>query len=368
MAVQFGGTVLLLHMDGSPGNQFIPDSSPIPLSIQPQGNVTFSTAQSKFGQSLYFDGSGDWLYLTSLQTWDFLKRDFTIEFWVYFEDLNTTPHIVNLGYNNTNRLTVYWAGGFCKVFTNVSSVAADRIVSSQPSSTGVWEHWALVKSGVTTTLYKDGAVVGSAVNMPMPPYRSDITLGIGYQHLGSGLPGDYLKGYLDEFHVVDGVAVYTAPFTPPSAPLGVNPGVSMNTVRAGDYILGRGSANFNATPIFQRKMVDLRDRAPFGLPVTTSETLGPYSALRPWQFKGRGRIAGTVKEKASPTDKPVSRRVRLYREPDGRLVRTVWSDPVTGAYEFYGIPMDARYTVVSHDYLSLYRAVLADNLVPELIP
>lgn len=134
------------------------------------------------------------------------------------------------------------------------------------------------------------------------------------------------------------------------------------------WVVGRGSSSFNARPALQRKTVDLRDRAPFGLPVTTSETLGSYSALRPWQFKGRGRITGTVKEKASPTDKPVARRVRLYREPDGRLIRTTWSDPVTGAYEFYGIPMDAKYTVVSHDYAGLYRAVLADNLAPELIP
>lgn len=144
--------------------------------------------------------------------------------------------------------------------------------------------------------------------------------------------------------------------------------ISFQRLADNTRIVGRGSASFNARPIAQRKTVDLRDRVPFGLPVTVSETQSSYSALRPWQFKGRGRIAGTVKEKANPTDKPVARRVRLYREPDGRLVRTVWSDPVTGAYEFYGIPMDAKYTVVSHDYLSLYRAVLADNLAPELIP
>lgn len=133
------------------------------------------------------------------------------------------------------------------------------------------------------------------------------------------------------------------------------------------WVVGRGSSSFNARPVMQRKSVDLRDRAPFGLPVTTAEVVQSYSVMRPWQFKGRGRIAGTVKEKASPTDKPVARRVRLYREPDGMLVRTTWSHPVTGAYEFYGIPLDAKYTVVSHDYLSLYRAVLADNLAPELI-
>jgi len=132
------------------------------------------------------------------------------------------------------------------------------------------------------------------------------------------------------------------------------------------FVVGRGSASFNPHPVIQSKTVDLRDRAPFGMPMVASEMTG-NSIYLPWQFKGRGRIAGTVKEKASPTDKPVARRVRLYREPDGLLIRTIWSHPVTGAYEFYGIPMDTKYTVVSHDYAGLYRAVLADNLAPELI-
>ncbi len=130
---------------------------------------------------------------------------------------------------------------------------------------------------------------------------------------------------------------------------------------------GLWSGTVNSTPKFGVRPRESIDRLPLGIPQNNYErSLSP--ATNAMQFKGRGRIAGTVKEKSSPTDKPVQRRVRLYREPDGLLVRTVWSDPVTGAYEFIGIPMDARYTVVSHDYNALYRAVLADNLAPELIP
>lgn len=368
MALRFGSTVLLMRMDDPTGGQPTLDSSPSPKSVSPQGGVIISTAESKFGgKSAYFDGSGDWLHLSAHQDWDFLNGDFTIEFWVYFDILSNAPHIVNVGYDINNRLTVYWDGGSCRVFTNVGGSAAIRITSSQPSSTGVWEHWALVKSGGTSTLYMNGVEVGAAYNMPVPNYQSSTTLALGFQHF-NGITNDYFKGYLDDVRIVKSVAVYTAPFTPPNAPLEVVPGATVNTLQAGDYTIGRGSASFNARPIAQRMTVDLRDRAPFGMPVTPSETQGAYSELRPWQFKGRGRIAGTVKEKASPSDKPVRRRVRLYREPDGRLVRTVWSDPVTGAYEFYGIPMDARYTVVSHDYKGVYRAVLADNLAPELIP
>lgn len=83
---------------------------------------------------------------------------------------------------------------------------------------------------------------------------------------------------------------------------------------------------------------------------------------------GRGRIAGFVKIKATPTDIPVRRRVRLYRESDGALLREVWSDAKTGAYSFDWIDPSQRYTVVSYDYTHDKRAVIADNLVPEPMP
>lgn len=368
MALEYGGTVLLMHMDGTTFARPTLDSSPLPKSVSPQGNVIISTAQSKFGgQSAYFDGSGDWLNLSTHEDWDFLKGDFTIEFWAYFDNLANTPHIVTVGYDINNRLTVFWYGGTCHVFTNVGGSAANRIISSQPSSTGMWEHWALVKSGVTSTLYKNGVVVGVADNMPVPNYRSDTTLALGFLQY-SGISNDYFKGYLDEVRIVKLAAVYTAPFTPPSAALEVVPGLRPTVdSTTGGFVLARGSAGYNPCPTFQGKTPDVRDRAPYGLPTSSNEMLGD-AVRHPWRFKGRGRIAGTVKEKASPADKPVARRVRLYREPDGRLIRTTWSDPITGAYEFYGIPMGAKYTVVSHDYNALYRAVLADNLAPELIP
>jgi hypothetical protein len=48
------------------------------------------------------------------------------------------------------------------------------------------------------------------------------------------------------------------------------------------------------------------------------------------QFAGRGRISGTVKDKGTP-NMPVRRRVRLYQDRDGLLVRETWSDATTGA-------------------------------------
>lgn len=144
-------------------------------------------------------------------------------------------------------------------------------------------------------------------------------------------------------------------------------GVSVSPQLKIEITVGRGSSTYSPMPIPRLKENDLRDRLPYGLPASPGD-LQQYGVTMPWQFKGRGRIAGTVKEKSSPTNVPLARKVRLYREPDGRLVRTTWSDPVTGEYEFRGLPMGARYCVISYDHTGLYRATSADNLEPEAIP
>lgn len=80
---------------------------------------------------------------------------------------------------------------------------------------------------------------------------------------------------------------------------------------------------------------------------------------------GRGRVRGTVK--VTPNT-PVSRKVRLIREVDGQVIREQFSHPVTGAYDFQFIDELRKWTVVSYDHQGLYRAVIADNLTPELMP
>lgn len=81
---------------------------------------------------------------------------------------------------------------------------------------------------------------------------------------------------------------------------------------------------------------------------------------------GRGRLVGTVKVAGTPNT-AVQRRVRLHRDRDGLLIREQWSDPVTGIYSFTDIDMTKTYTIIAYDHTFAYRAVLADNVTPELM-
>lgn len=81
---------------------------------------------------------------------------------------------------------------------------------------------------------------------------------------------------------------------------------------------------------------------------------------------GVHRIVGTVKEKGTP-DQPLSRLVGLFRMRDKIFIRETWSAP-DGSYVFDWIDGAEKYFTVAFDHLGNYRAVIADNLVPEPMP
>ena len=80
---------------------------------------------------------------------------------------------------------------------------------------------------------------------------------------------------------------------------------------------------------------------------------GPYSTP-----------AGTTKNIGAPSDLPVRRRVRLHDQPTGQVVREVWSDPVTGQYQFHYL-REGTYFVLVFDHTGQYGAqVEADIVLP----
>jgi hypothetical protein len=77
---------------------------------------------------------------------------------------------------------------------------------------------------------------------------------------------------------------------------------------------------------------------------------------------GTLRIAGAVKIDGSPPV-PVRRRVRLYHQLSGRLVRETWSDATTGAYAFEKLA-PAEYEVRANDHTLIYDPAAVDRRVP----
>jgi len=364
MTVAVGGTPLLLGMDGADGSTAFIDSSPSPKTVTAVGDAKLSTTQSKFGgTSAYFDGAGDSLDIAGPLGWSPADEDYTVEAWAYLESLANDPYLISVGDAATNSLSLHWVSGSARWEVWLSGSGGDYLVSSVASTANVWEHWLVSRVGGMVRMFKDGVQVASYGNTPTPSFSASAGATVGYKRF-SGAAGNYFKGYVDDVRILKS-APFTANFTPPTVARTAIPASEILFVGSGQKrVVGLGTPLATNTPAFKGRPQEGVDRLPLGIPQNSYErSLSP--ATNAMQFKGRGKIVGTVKTKNSPTNLPARRRVRLYREPDGLLVRTVWSDPATGVYEFIGIPMDTTYTVVSHDYTGTFRAVLADGLTPD---
>ena len=105
--------------------------------------------------------------------------------------------------------------------------------------------------------------------------------------------------------------------------------------------------------------------APVGGPPVCALLPGARSTGDLTDLGGTGYIAGIVQIDANP-DYPVSRRVTLLHERDGRVVRQMWSDPVTGAYRFDGLNPSYTYIVIGHDHTRVYNAEILAGIKPLL--
>ncbi|MAE43247.1 hypothetical protein CMO93_05725, partial [Candidatus Woesearchaeota archaeon] len=218
-------TILLLHMNGTDGSTTFTDSSSLAHPIETEGNAHVETSQSKFGgSSVYFDGSGDYLFATghTLSDYNFGTGDFTIDTWVRFD---------NIGRINTlagRRAST--GGGFWWLFFSPSKGLSfeNRLSSGAYSGSfdqgnidgwaaDTWYHVALVKYGNNWNIYRDGVSVASSASGAI---ISDPNTGIDIGRIRYSPTGYGPMGYFDEFRVSKGVARWTSSFTPPAAEYG----------------------------------------------------------------------------------------------------------------------------------------------------
>jgi hypothetical protein len=79
-------------------------------------------------------------------------------------------------------------------------------------SLNTWHHYAFVRNGTTFTFYLNGTNRGSATSSTNIPAQGDV--------FRIGNTTSYpINGYISNFRLVNGTAVYTSNFTPPTTPL-----------------------------------------------------------------------------------------------------------------------------------------------------
>ena len=231
----FASTVLLLQGNGtaSGDNNTFLDSSSNAQNITRNGNVTqgsfsaFSVDDGKWG--IYCLGG----FVKTNNNITLGTNDFTIEFWVYPNDLNSSILWSDWRTSVSQAVpTIYSGNGTLYYYVNGGSVitAPTSLVTNQ------WQHIAVERVSGTTTLYLDGVSQGT---------YADSTNYIGANAAFGGYiisPSSFrTNGYMSNARVVNGSAVYNGAFTPPTAPLTNVTNTAVLTCQSNQFVDSSGN-------------------------------------------------------------------------------------------------------------------------------
>jgi len=200
-------------------NRFI-DNSTNGATLTVNGNPEIS-AFNPYGQeseyavgenkgSSSFDGAGDYLSLASSSDFGLGNGSWTVECWYYLTSsvASANKYLFDFG---TNGLRVQLYNGTFYLVTS----AGDTISQSQSGlNVNQWYHFAGVRDGNTIRLFINGLASGTAATSEN---MAATTLRIGAY---GGNSNYNFPGYISDFRIVKGTAVYTSGFTPPTTPVG----------------------------------------------------------------------------------------------------------------------------------------------------
>lgn len=211
----------LLHFEGVDGSTTIDDEYPVTWTVS--GNCVLSTGQFKFGaSSAHFPVGNGCITSSYNENIDLLGGEFTVEVFVY--PTGTGDHRIF----STGGTSLNWdaASGIHILIDQNNSGSYDFQIangSSSPttSSGGIvvlntWTHIALSFDADAVRLFVNGIMVASVDDPVIFRPTNDPTAAIG--RIPSQGSGNDFVGYMDEFCLTKGRALYTENFTPPTAP------------------------------------------------------------------------------------------------------------------------------------------------------
>ena len=176
--------------------------------------------------SNYFDGSGDWLTAPASSAWNF-TGDWTWECWVY--PTAFTGYHTFLGQWQSGNLVFIWkmnSSGrmYLENLSTAITATTTTIVANQ------WQHIALTRSSNTIRMFVNGVMDATTAT------RSGTYYSTAAMYVGASGAGEPFTGYISNMRVVNGTALYTGTFTPPTAPLTAIANTSLLTCQSNRFL------------------------------------------------------------------------------------------------------------------------------------
>lgn len=183
------------------------------------GNAQIDNAESPHGgTSLLLDGSGDWITTPDSVDLALGSLDWTLDTWFNRNGGNGTFRWMGGQGNGTaaNRSVGIFLSNTNVVQGHVSNGVVDTsVVGSTAITTNGWHHVAFVRTGNTLKLFVDGVQEGGNVSFSAAIFNSSTVFGVGVE---GSVAGSSWNGWLKDFRLTVGEALWTANFTPPTMP------------------------------------------------------------------------------------------------------------------------------------------------------
>ena len=214
--------------------------------------------------------------------------DFTVECWVNFKNVSGQYQSFLGQYLGSGAPWIFQmqSNGVLRV---VGTFSIERYVEiySSTLSINTWYHLALVRSGTSVKIYVNGVNNGSAtITSPIGDPLQMYTIG------GGSGGGDRFNGFISNVRIVNGTAVYTSNFIPPTSRLTAIQSANINGNPSAAITAGQTSLLLNTT--YDAKY--LKDNSSNGAAVTnyngasTTTGLATSSPLNPFKFVSDGLV------------------------------------------------------------------------------
>ena len=238
--------------------------------------------------SVFFDGTGDYLALANSTDFNYGSDDFSIEAWVYLVSTagDSDNHGIASNYitSGDKRSWLFMLSGATPSFLASSDGTSGNLItvsSSVDVADDTWTHVAVSRTGTTLTIYVNGVQRAQNSSFHSSIYNNtDNPVEIGGYNNGTNT----FDGYISNFRICKGHAVYTENFTVPTRELEVHPetvllcchdGENIFSDKSGRHIIAAyGDRTSSPTPTASDSPIGITTHNP-GLTRNVDATAGP---------------------------------------------------------------------------------------------
>ena len=242
--------LLFQNYQGENNHRFNDETTRKDLVIR-TGDVSMGsfTPFSPVGWSANFNGLSDSISVPAGTDFAYGTGDFTVEGWVWPQSFSGSPLIWTQTTSGTNYFVIGFDTAGNIAFTGTSSGGGTGIFGPTVTTLATWNHFAVVRQSGNITVYINGVGGTSTTNTTNFTDTSYVPTIGRYTHSAT----QHYQGYISNFRVVKGVAVYTGNFTVPSTSLSTvqSAGTNIAAITSGTVFLAFQQNRFidsNTTP------------------------------------------------------------------------------------------------------------------------